>query len=64
MIASWLELEQLVELREDTFVDAYPTHKGLALQWENPAEVIAGKGDGIVYTEHARSKPLALATKI
>ena len=58
MIASWLELEQPVELRENIFVDAYPTQKGLALQWENPAEVIADKGDGIAHMEHSRNMPL------
>ena len=41
MIASWLELEQPVELRENIFVDAYPTQKGLALQWDHPEEAIA-----------------------
>ena len=42
--ASWLELEQPVELVENIFVDILSQFQGLAQLWEAPTEGIADRG--------------------
>ena len=44
MTASWLELEQPVELVENIFVDILSQFQGLAQLWEAPTEGIADRG--------------------